>query len=1103
MKIYNSGFAQWNVLPTSVLASVFKILLGLVVLGSVQICFGGMTYSSSSSDSQWNTHDGGVFDDSQYQNTSTKFDVSVTGALPSGSAYLYVHAYDIDSTLHESRDVYLNGVQLGKLEGTKDQWSITEFKVPVSAVYSGTNTVEIKGDQDDTYDQDNVDWCKLSIDQDFADYGKLNDILITSNEVVGDTVHIEAQTTAEIKETGHYIIEFKLVYPDNTRTNVVKNDFYPTAGEDVILSYSPTYPVDAPTGTYTIEAILFKVYKDKLYQQDSAKLTFENTKENGPVQTTIPPAILWQVTAEPLTVVADGASASVITVKAFDADGKEYCPVTLNVQLSTTLGTLSDVTIQEDCSYSATLTSKVVGTAIVQGKVNDLTITDTAQIQFVAMMADSETSTITASPLTITADGIAQSHITVELRDSNGNPLSGGGDDVELTTTLGNLSDVVDQGDGTYNATLTSTTVGMATISGELNNTAMTSVAEVNCVAEPQNGAVNNTLTAKPTQLVADGTSTSEISVQLLNNEGVPLENGGFEIQLTTSKGTLSEVVDNQDGTYSAIFTAPNKINAVSTVASIESTIDGQPAASITITLSLNPYGDEDDDGINNEDEGTGDNDGDGVPNYMDIDSDNDGILDVEEGSDDPDQDNIPNYLDNDSDGDGLTDLEEHSGLDLTGSDLDHDGLDDAFESDLDGGSDGSDRGLEGLPIPNADIDGDSTPNYLDTDSDNDGILDINEPLDYNGDGTPDYRQSPKGLETAPRGGGSFGSGLFVLLVGLLILRRYGGLFATVLAALGLSGVANANDCQKTAALFSYDSHCWYAGLGIGMTRLVPDENQGDWDVSDKNDGGYKGFIGYQLSSRWQVELDYSDLGKVGVTPKNAFLGQERDISYKVPAIWGLHQWPIKHSNWRVFAKAGISSIQNSADSDVNYEKVTSAQLALGVGAQRALDDKWIIRAELDSFDKDADYTGITLARYFGSSTPPKVVDSTPPIPTPKPAPKPPETINLNVRFKTASADVEEAYLAEIEKLAIFMRNHPDTEVSIEGHTDSVGSDSYNQKLSELRAASVRYVLINRFGIPVERLLSVGHGESQPIASNDDESGRVENRRVVAILPSQ
>jgi len=70
----------------------------------------------------------------------------------------------------------------------------------------------------------------------------------------------------------------------------------------------------------------------------------------------------------------------------------------------------------------------------------------------------------------------------------------------------------------------------------------------------------------------------------------------------------------------------------------------------------------------------------------------------------------------------------------------------------------------------------------------------------------------------------------------------------------------------------------------------------------------------------------------------------------------------------------------------------------------------------------------------------------------------------------------------------------------IEGHTDSRGSDAYNQPLSERRANAVRDELVNEYDIDASRVSTVGYGESRPVATNDTDEGRAQNRRIEAVL---
>ena len=82
-----------------------------------------------------------------------------------------------------------------------------------------------------------------------------------------------------------------------------------------------------------------------------------------------------------------------------------------------------------------------------------------------------------------------------------------------------------------------------------------------------------------------------------------------------------------------------------------------------------------------------------------------------------------------------------------------------------------------------------------------------------------------------------------------------------------------------------------------------------------------------------------------------------------------------------------------------------------------------------------------------------------------------------------------------LDRLIAFLKENPDKRVDLEGHTDSVGTDKYNQGLSERRAASVQDYLTKR-GVNQSRIAMKGFGESKPIADNKTAEGRAKNRRV-------
>jgi len=100
-----------------------------------------------------------------------------------------------------------------------------------------------------------------------------------------------------------------------------------------------------------------------------------------------------------------------------------------------------------------------------------------------------------------------------------------------------------------------------------------------------------------------------------------------------------------------------------------------------------------------------------------------------------------------------------------------------------------------------------------------------------------------------------------------------------------------------------------------------------------------------------------------------------------------------------------------------------------------------------------------------------------------------------DVLFATNKSDLKSSGLVNITKLAQFLRDNPDRKVIVEGYTDSTGSDSYNQSLSERRAASVQRALAQQ-GVDISRIVTQGDGKEYPVADNGSVSGRAMNRRV-------
>ncbi len=100
------------------------------------------------------------------------------------------------------------------------------------------------------------------------------------------------------------------------------------------------------------------------------------------------------------------------------------------------------------------------------------------------------------------------------------------------------------------------------------------------------------------------------------------------------------------------------------------------------------------------------------------------------------------------------------------------------------------------------------------------------------------------------------------------------------------------------------------------------------------------------------------------------------------------------------------------------------------------------------------------------------------------------------ILFGYNSARIRPESTPTLEEIARMLDEHPDLRLGVEGHTDADGDDSYNQKLSEERAAAVKAYLVDRHRISGDRLTTSGYGESRPAASNNSPEGKQQNRRV-------
>ena len=142
---------------------------------------------------------------------------------------------------------------------------------------------------------------------------------------------------------------------------------------------------------------------------------------------------------------------------------------------------------------------------------------------------------------------------------------------------------------------------------------------------------------------------------------------------------------------------------------------------------------------------------------------------------------------------------------------------------------------------------------------------------------------------------------------------------------------------------------------------------------------------------------------------------------------------------------------------------------------------------------------GSVIGSFFGHCAfDPPYEEEPPPPPAPPPPPPPPAKKRIvlrGVNFDFDKSNIRADAADILDEAARILREETDVDVSVDGHTDARGTDEYNERLSERRAVAVRNYLV-RLGVPGSRLHPQGFGESRPVASNETEEGRAQNRRV-------
>lgn len=288
------------------------------------------------------------------------------------------------------------------------------------------------------------------------------------------------------------------------------------------------------------------------------------------------------------------------------------------------------------------------------------------------------------------------------------------------------------------------------------------------------------------------------------------------------------------------------------------------------------------------------------------------------------------------------------------------------------------------------------------------------------------------------------------------------------------------------------------------------------------DDGAFMGIgAGYRFGTNWELEATYmtSDLDR----EDNAWGDADMD-AYHVDVLYNFSNGPVQP-----YLALGYGELNYDYDHRSN---INDDPLTIGVGVKWFLARNWAARGEIRGFDDTATDFALTvgLQYLFGQEAPAVaaapvaqppgdedgdgVTDDIDQCPGTERGYKVDEkgcyielrekvSIELQVEFAFDSSVVADQYKPEIAQAADFLKQYHGTRATIEGHTDSRGTDQYNQGLSERRAQAVTDVLVNDFGIDAGRLQAVGYGESRPIASNETDEGRAQNRRVMAVFEAE
>jgi len=368
-----------------------------------------------------------------------------------------------------------------------------------------------------------------------------------------------------------------------------------------------------------------------------------------------------------------------------------------------------------------------------------------------------------------------------------------------------------------------------------------------------------------------------------------------------------------------------------------------------------------------------------------------------------------------------------------------------------------------------------------------------------------------------------------------VILEKNMQRVARTVGALGLLGCAVVN-----SPLAAADDSRWYVGGNIGESRAHIDDKRitsgllgsGFATTSMTDDDhhfAYKFFGGLKLNKNFALEAGYFDLGKFGFTSNTVPAGTlSGDIKIKGLNFDVVGFLPVAEK-FSVFGRIGLQYAQ-AKDSFSGTGAVTVANSSpsknagnykIGVGVQYDFTPSLGLRGEFERYRindavgnrGDVEMASVGLVYMFGADKPaPARRAETPPAPPPVQRAAAPVLVIvpvmrtqqycsiLDIQFEIAEDEIQRESKEKLAVLGTFMKKYPDTWAVIEGHTDEVGTEEENMKLSQRRAQSVVDYLVSSQGIARSRLSAVGYGETRPMADNRTEEGKRANRRIHAVI---